>query len=353
LRDDCHNRSIIAAFRKAPEQYHTHVNEGIGFEKLKIRRELFKENLRIASSDTSVKTMILSAEELSNFHKEEIQQLVDYLKHLEFETSGIGYVRKYKQLQESRFQQALRAPHPNGRCLPPEDKRFAAFPYINKISKFLDVLGDRAVTLRPFKPTALIDGCVVCDFCKATGISQGPSHEEQANRSLSLDAVRLLYSYRKFAKESESLSDPMWKDHLLCEKLAQLCGKRAAFHSSIFLRSEPRWRADVEWISERLGEDMCGDLHTDDEEPCIRNETDLFCFSNDSLEWLALQAGLAPSKLNHANPEAVADAVEILRNKTLSNTGAQYGFITRAKGFLNRFFNPHGGKLANEAGVAS
>lgn len=338
LQDNCQNRILVAAFRASPEQYHAHAKEGASRVLLRERGQLFKTQLQTWAKEEGTRTLILSAEELSNFEFDEVQTMAQFLRHLTSEISGIGYVRKYKELQESRFQQAVRMPGPRRWLLPPEDKRFARFHYRDKIEKFLQIFGRNAVIVRKFDRNNLEQKCVVCDFCKTIGISQPSPLIAQENKSLSLDAIRLLYTHRKFCLTGLQREDSSLGDYLLAEKLAELAGFRAAFHSTLLTQSEEYWRADVDWISEFLGEEMLGNLFADDDKPCIRNEADLFCFSTDSLEWLAKETGLAPSKLNHATPETVGDAVGILRDKTMRYTNPQKGFMARAKGCLNRLF---------------
>ncbi len=106
--------------------------------------------------------------------------------------------------------------------------------------------------------------------------------------------------------------------------MSELKGDRLVFHSSFFLRSESNWRADVDWISERIGEDMLGDLYADDEKDCVRSEADLLRFSKASLDWLARESGVSVRSLQDGNPKAVAQAVARLRNPVTSRKPAGF-----------------------------
>lgn len=299
-----------------------------------MRGTLFKEKLCAASRDSDSRHLILSAEELSNFSEQDIQHLVNFLETLSLECFGICYVRDYKGLQESRFQQALRIPGNQGSCLPPTDKRFNRFQYRKKIEKFLKIVGRKMVTLRRFQKAVLEKGCVVRDFCKVVGISQYNQDVMQSNKSLSLNAVRLLYSYRKFEQGADRARDEIQANRLLCEKLSELGGQKATFHSTIFLRSESAWRADVDWISNLLGHDMLGDLYADDEKECLQTEEDLFNFSPASLEWLACESQIKPSRLKSGAPQSIAEAVGQLQKKLVKEPGDRPKFWTRLSGFL-------------------
>jgi hypothetical protein len=152
---------------------------------------------------------------------------------------------------------------------------------------------------------------VVGDFCSKVGIEQEIPVAHRVNEGLGLDAVRLLYAFRKFQLDPEKGSAD--GNMRLVAKIAGLKGNRLVFHSSFFLKSESQWRADVDWISERMGEDMLGDLYADDDKDCVRGEADLFRFSKASLDWLARVTGVSVRSLRGGNPEEVAQAVAQLR----------------------------------------
>lgn len=337
LRDNCHNRVLVAAFCDVPERYHTHAIEGVSLNTLRARGEQFKNQLRTWGKKESSHTLILSAEELSNFESGEACAMADFLGSLPCEVSGLAYVRKYKRLQESRFQQALRMPSLKRRLLPPEHDRFARFPYRSRIEKFLRIFGPEAVTVRKFDRRTLEGGCVVRDFCTRVGISQELPSMEPINRSLSLDAVRLFYAYRKFGTSAQEDCDPSIRDCLLLEKLAQMDGPRAAFHSSLLERSKDKWRADVEWISEYLGEDMLGDIYADDGGPCLRSEVDLLKFSPWSLDWLTSASQTKSGLLKTGDPALVAKSVGLLRDRAIGDTA---GASRRKRRWFFSFRNP-------------
>jgi len=327
LRDNCHNRPLCCAFQSHPEKYHSHAKEGASLSELRARGEWFKQQLSAGIGAENAKTLILSAEELSDFTAEEIGGLVRFLDSLSLDVSAIGYVRKYKQLQESRFQQALREPGPRGRLLPPEAPRFTIFPYRQKLEKFSEVLGSSAVRIKKFEAAALSDGGIIADFCRRVGIAQLPIFYGRANEGLSIDAVRLLYAYRKFHPGPVTGNAEGTIISRMVNKLSELKGERVTFHSSLLARSEDNWRADVNWISERMGEDMLGDLYGGDQQGCVRGEADLFVFSLPSLEWLASKAEVPLSTIRSGDPSLVAGAVGILKDhlSTEGNKTPQLG----------------------------
>ena len=324
LKDNCHNRPLCCAFRDAPEKYHSHAKEGVELAELRARGEWFKNEMGGGDASPEAETLVLSAEELSNYEPQELARLVDFLHGRNLVVDAAGYARKYKTLQESRFQQAVRAPGRFGSAYPPENRRYALFPYRQKLEKFSELLGPSTVRIASFESAILSCGGVLGDFCHHVGIKQEITMSHRANEGLSLDAVRLIYAFRKFHLAPSVGKDAMAADVRLVAKMSELKGDRLVFHSSFFLRSERNWRADVDWISERIGEDMLGDLYADDEKDCVRSEADLLRFSKASLDWLARESGVSVRSLQDGNPKAVAQAVARLRNLVTSRKPAGF-----------------------------
>lgn len=317
LLDNCHNRSLCCAFQDNPEKYHIHLKEGVGLTRLRARGEWFKKQIGTVTALRKVKTLILSAEELSNHSASELERLKDFLGGHGLTVRAIGYVRKYKQLQESRFQQALREPGTRRLPLSPEAPRFTNFPYREKLEKFPEVFGHSSVQVEKFEIAASSDGGVVGDFCRKAGIAQQPRSTAQQNEGLSMHAIRLLYVFRKFGSASSRVVEPIHANLRLIDKLSELKGDRVAFHSSLVRKSEHQWRIDVDWISQQMGDDMVGDLYGADDRDCLRGEADLFVFSLPSLEWLASESQTQFSELKSGAPHVVAESVGLLAKRLM------------------------------------
>lgn len=300
-----------------PERYYSHARDRALPEELHARGEAFKGSLARHLRAIPERTVILSAEELSAFAIEELRSLADFLMQQGRDVTYLGYVRKYKPLQESRFQEALRQGRLRGGVLTPEHPRFANFPYRSRIEKFMMLSGKDAVDLRKFERNKLKDGCVIKDFCARTGIEGTPAKSPDANAALSLEACKLLYTYRKFCAPTAQDADSSKAGRQLLDKLGELKGNRLCFHSSVFLTTEDQWHADVEWISQQLSEDMKGDIFCDDEKPCVRSESDLFQYAPQTLEWLARNSGVSLTKLRSSDSQGICSALELVRQKTL------------------------------------
>ena len=336
LQDICHNRALSCAFRKHPETNHMHVREGVGVRELRARGDWFKQRMCVDAFPEKADCLVLSAEELSNFEKPEIEDLVNFLAKQETAVAGIGYVRKFKRLQESRFQQSVRAPGPVGPTLSPEHPVFADFAYRAKLEKFPQIMSRKAVTLGIYEAAISSGGCIVDDFCRRAGIERLERKNARQNESLSMDAVRLLYTFRKFHSGFNQGMNSLGPNQRLVAKLSELKGGRAAFHSSLLKKTESRWRADVDWISQIMGEDMLGDLRGDDERDCLRGEADLFAFSARSLEWLALESQTESGKLKSGDPAVVARAMQVLADRAYDEAGGRPGLLGRWRARLLR-----------------
>jgi hypothetical protein len=116
----------------------------------------------------------------------------------------------------------------------------------------------------------------------------------------------------------------------LVEKLSELKGSRAFFHSSLLTSTEDKWRPDVEWAMQRTGFDLLGDIYEDDDKQCVRSQDDMLRFSPRSLDWLACAASIKATKIATGDPKAVAGAVRVLserltrlaRLQTIRNVGS-------------------------------
>jgi hypothetical protein len=313
LKDNCHNRPLCCAFQNHPEKYYSHAKEGTPLAELRARGEWFKNAMDRRFASPEAETLVLSAEELSNYETPELVRLLDFLHGRNLEVEAIGYVRRYKPLQESRFQQAVRSPGHLGKAIPPESRRYALFPYRQKLEKFSELLVRSAARIVSFESAIFSNDGMLGDFCRRVGIEQENTMSQRVNEGLGLDAVRLLYSFRKFQPTPSIGNDAMEGERRLVAKLAELKGARTVFHSSFFLKSESDWRSNVDWISERVGENMLGDLYADDDKDCVHGETDLFQYSKDSLDWLARETGVSFRSLQGGDPEKVAQAVARLK----------------------------------------
>lgn len=317
LGDDCHNRALTAAFHSDPSQQHDYAKENLPLDVIQARGSLFRELLKKEVATSSARTLLLSAEDTSWFETEEVVHLVDFLRNLGLDCEAIAYVKTLKDDLESKFEQGLKEPGARHLEKPVPLDRTYPF-YQRRVENFDKVLGTTRVRLLRFDRQKFKEGCVVRDFCNTLGIHPPASAPSRANEGLSLDAVKLLYCYRLLGPGYGAGRGAMQSNRNLITKFREMSGPRFAFHSSLLTRREKLWRGDLNWISDRMGTDMLGNLHADDEGPCLRSENELLTFSQDALAWLAGESGMSEQKLRAGDPQVVADAVGMLRQKSFS-----------------------------------
>jgi hypothetical protein len=308
------------------------LKEGVGLEEIRARGDWFKDQLRKAVPPHFHESLILSAEELSHYRVEELQNLATFLNGIGLDTTPLAYVRTMKASIESRFQQELKEPVPGKAPLNLKRHEFACSGYRFRVRKFDELFGADSVKLFLYERVLKEDGCVVRHFCHTLGIAQVPQAPRRTNEALGMDAVRFLYAYRKFDPHYGVGQMAIDGNRRLTQRLLLLGGPNFFFHSSLLLKHEQNWRQDVDWISKRMGEDMLGDIHADDERDCLRDEEDLYRFSKGSLDWLARETGVSFQSLQGGDPEKVAQAVARLKEPVVmqrKRAGLWEGLIGR------------------------
>lgn len=325
LRDDCHNRAVNSVFRSNPEKFHAYAKAGLSREVIRRQGALFLEQLQREVDSSPAHTLLLSAEDLSWFPPRNLGELIGFLRDLGLQTRALAYIRQFKKDQESRFQQSIRDPGAWD-LSKPRDPGFFPIEYERCFSSFDTFLGRSAVTVAEFKPTTFEDGCVVRDFCRLTGVKLEQSPNRFVNDSLSAEALKLLYAFRLLGPGYGEGWDSMDSNRRLTEKLSELKGSRLLFHSSLLMATEEKWRKDLDWVEERTGFEIVGNIYEDDDKPCVQSAKDMLSFSPASLDWLASAADINPRRLTGGDPLSVADAVGVLRNRVGRKSTTQRGF---------------------------
>jgi hypothetical protein len=332
VSDDCHNRALNWAFRSAPEKFHLQAKERTPLEVIHRLGNRFREQIRREVQSSSAQTLILSAEELCWFTTDDLTRMIHFLGDLGLAPSAFAYIRRFKEYQESHFQQGLREPGALNMATPKQPGSFRGH-YRRPILSFDSLLGKSNVTVSMFEPREFKDGCVVRDFCGKLNIKTASVPGRLLNESLSFEALKLLYAYRLHGPGYGEGPGAMESNRLLVGKLAELKGSHLVFHSSLLTSNEDKWRADVEWAMERTGFDLIGNILEDDDKPCVSCAEDMLRFSPESLDWLARAANVQPSTLASADPRVVAATVDILHKQL-----ARRSLRGRLGNFVKRWF---------------
>ncbi|MGD9918467.1 MAG: hypothetical protein AB7U46_10630 [Paenirhodobacter sp.] len=246
---------------------------------------------------------ILSAEVIWSLPRASSDQFFDLLRIYRRNIQIVAYLRNLPDYVDSAFQERLKTRRvdlgtptvdvPYKRAFAPLERRF----------------GRRNLLLKLFSPPALHKGCVVQDFCKTLGIAFDPAGVTRSNERLSLPAVRLLYTYRRVH------GTPRRGDRQLCTRLASLPGARFQLSPPITAAMAICDDDDFAFAQERLGVDLRA-RESAPVERQIASEADLLA-QPEEIDWLAAATGCAQATL-HSGPEAVAAAMDLLRQRALA-----------------------------------
>lgn len=303
------SRGVTTLFGN-PETYFYHRQLGLSKQDVVSYRHRCYQRLEkmMAKAATLGQTLILSAESGWHLQPLELRRLREYMENRGYSVKVVVYLRPWKSWLESRFQQDVRAWNHTVSFLVPKSSQ--VFDYYNRLQILEAVFGSDQVTVCPYHSRSFPDGCVVKDFCHRLGISFNPAQVRRANDSLSLPAIKLLYTYHKLGPGFGVGKWAVLSNNLLGYiALVQLPGPPVRFHSSLVEPLLKELTPQRPWLEQRLGVAFDQDIYQHDEADCIRKEADLFHYDRGSLEWLAAATGRLPSD----DPQEVAAQIHHLR----------------------------------------
>jgi len=252
-----------------------------GFEKLppihrgKSRNELREigtrelEDLKRQLSEFASTDAVISAEGFETLRIEEFEEFLGLVQHQQVHI--IGYIREPLSLSSSVLQQRIKSGMDKWKPLT------LIKPYRRRFSKFLD----HHCTLIPFDRDLLFNGCVVQDFCKRIGIQLDPNDVTKVNKSLSLDAVKLLFC-RNAVRRGQARVSPM----PLARKLSLLVGPKMRLAGTEIAGALAERADEIAWMMDVLGASW--NLSTDATGPgVVTCEDDLLSPSEEARQWLA------------------------------------------------------------------
>ncbi|MEB3266377.1 MAG: hypothetical protein VKN13_07175 [Cyanobacteriota bacterium] len=316
------SRPLITLGMDNPENHWVHRRNRATPRQAKTLRHRYQRALEQSLTQARYRglTPILSGEGCWRLSAAALTRVRDHISAQGFQAHVIVYLRPYLSWLESNFQQALktgqgafepRSIHFN-RWEESPNEMHAKFAYSKRLDVLASVFGSDRVSVRLFKPDVLSSGCVVHDFCAATGIEPPLKALPRENDRLSLDAVRLLYVHKNYHPRGQPLSLNSYQ--AIVSRLVSLRGEGLRFHPCILESISDQLTAEENVIYQRYGLDISDHRDVTVLANCIRNESDLFRFSSTSLDWLATTTG---STLTNANlPDArrqIALAVDRLR----------------------------------------
>ena len=220
------------------------------------------------------KNVILSAESISSLRKKECADLLELVMRQFDQVKVVIYFRPARTRMESAYQESLKHRFVSINQRVPINLR-------HSVSKFDKVFGKENVTLRLFAPSTFPNGSVVNDFLSLIGVEGDPVPAKHSNSSLSLQAVQLLYVYRK------EFPTAVREDRALIKKLADLEGEKFQLHPDLMDNVIDERNANYDWFESRSGFSLRESRVC--KEGAVRGEADLLDIPPSSLLWLLSQ----------------------------------------------------------------
>lgn len=248
----------------------------------RVRRNGLLSMDRALSSWNSEKG-IVSAEDISNLPRGDLERLRSHLLQYCETISALLYVRMPRSYLESAFQQILKVYTP----------RFHETPlrlhYRSRFAPYDEIFGQENVTIRWFARDRLRENCIVQDFAHAIGLDLDPCSVVSSNESLSMEAVKLLYVYRSIFPRRDNVLDKQILNYLY-----DFGSEKFAFHPELASTLMDLDQDQLSWLEDRIGIER----PHEDENPlpnAICSLDELMQPSPRTLETLAQQAGTAAS----------------------------------------------------------
>lgn len=305
------NEAMFLGFAEDPLRYQLIRRKEPSPEQLAQERQRVHALLAAELARCGERTAILSSEAIYGLRGPEVEALVQLLRQHSSDVRAVGYLRRPAEFIASSFQQLLKlhdiASIDIDRCFP---------RYQRQIDKFDEVFGSDKVTCWLFDRQAFPEGCVVRDFCGRLGIHPEGARPTRRNDSLSLPAVGLLYTYRKFGPGYGAGVAAIRENRLLVARLQTLAGPRFEFHGALLRPAFLKERDSLVWMESRLGVALRKSWRDHGAE-AVRSEAELLKVPAPAWDWLHAQLG-HDARLSSTPPEdprQVAAAVHALRTR--------------------------------------
>jgi hypothetical protein len=257
------------------------VHKSLGKTKEEIRKHN-QDNLNyliesFTSHDTKVE--IISAESLYHFDIEGLTLFQNFLKKYFLNIKIVGYIRSPKSFMESSFQQLVK----NHRLSSFHTGKIYAH-YKTKLEKFDIVFGRENVNLWKFETSLMPNNNVIYDFCEKINIKYENKVLKKDNKSLSCEAIAILYTNNKYTKFSSSFPFLLQAHNILVKKLTDFGSKKFKFSDDFIYSILLHRTEDIKWIEKRLGTTL--QEHTNSDEVGINSEKDLLQFNDKTVDEL-------------------------------------------------------------------
>ena len=264
-------------FFEPVEEYWYFKRHGSSREALLQQREKWLESFEQDLTRPGASTCLLSAEGITNpATLSALAPLKAFLEKYSDDIQVIAYIRPPVSCIQSMFHGGVW----NGRAVLNHQGRWPR--YRHRIGRLDRVFGRENVTLRKFDPKTLKNGSVVDDLAEFAGIALPPGSAGNANESLSLEALALLFVQRKFGRGmGTGFPGAPGNNAALRKCLAAIGKEKIRFAPELVLPIVEANKADLEWMERRLSEPLL-DIPKNSNGSLLRSEQDLLSVADRS-----------------------------------------------------------------------
>ena len=265
-------------FFEPVEDFRLFKRHGSSREALLQQREKWLESFEQDLTRPGASTCLLSAEGIikSSRCRSALVPLKAFLEKHSDDIQVIAYIRPPVSFMQSLFQERVKGDNTvfnPGHFWP---------RYRRRIGPLDRVFGRENVTLRKFDPKTLKNGSVVDDLAEFAGIALPPGPAGNANKSLSLEALALLFVQRKFGQAmGTGFPGAPGNNAALRKCLAAIGKEKIRFAPELLLPIVEANKADLEWMERRLSEPLL-DIPKNSNGPLLRSEQDLLSVADRS-----------------------------------------------------------------------
>lgn len=235
-------------------------------------KDSLRKSMRRFFAKHKGKNVLISAEGLVLLKEQELIRLQRFLSRFFDEIQVFAYVREPSGYIPSAYQQVLKLQWKSFNF------RDYELNYRSKLEKFFNVFSHDAVHLRFFDPKGFEGNCAVRDFSSWLGLEINREGIENANESLSREAVQIIYAYRYHERGHEkrySSQDAFYRaERQIMRLVMRVSGNRFCLHRCIIEPILVRNKSDINWLEDKLGVKSFNSKLAEDKH-CIAGESDL------------------------------------------------------------------------------
>jgi hypothetical protein len=241
-----HSFLINTAFDKDYKRAGMLLRVGVAASDFDRVRAQCREALEACLRACEAEVLILSAETITSFDSESMQELGALLRQYASDIQVYAYVRDPSGYVKAATQEWIKWGY-TGDDLHP-------LSYRNNFGHLEEVFGAECVSYRLYRREALLNGDVIADFGSWIGLKKEPALRLEANVTLSTDAVRCIYALNSspMFSSGNGLLHNAWRE--LLGVFGRLFPGRFEIPARLVAREINVW--DMGWMEARLGQSL-------------------------------------------------------------------------------------------------